>query len=332
MALSKPTREEILDLLSREADFERSSISGRKATKDSQPRQGEMPAYAYRDLTESIRHGQVHYVVSSYATPIAWVTDNGVVLPDVTYSTTTSVHQKLVRQAFPTEVKAEAPATEQTDQYAELGEDDLISLASDLSSRLSTIHGEMVRQDTTLELVAVVGALKARRDASAPVRARIGEYLRQQDMVETQRQTKLKSPYSSQTADKEPFENIDELHADPYVPTAVLRLSDLAQVVQPLVRDTESEFFAEQQARLAVVLEHNPKLPQMQQNILRCVAEGHYRSSRGLGGSHAYFHRGDCANDRGNGNTMNALLKRGFVTTYTVAYQTTKLMLKKPSA
>ncbi|MEU8327329.1 hypothetical protein [Micromonospora sp. NPDC048839] len=41
------------------------------------------------------------YIVSSYGTPIAWVTHaRKVVIPDVTYSSTTTRHQRVVREAL----------------------------------------------------------------------------------------------------------------------------------------------------------------------------------------------------------------------------------------
>jgi hypothetical protein len=221
------------------------------------------------------------------------------------------------------------PAKYSSSQYTELAEDDLIELASTLGARLGEIRSEVIRQDTTAELVAVVGALKARREATAPARERIGEYLRQQNLVEADRLKAMASPYSSQTTKKEPFENIDDLRADPYVKAAVLRLSDIAAVVQPVVRDTEAEFYAEQQSRLAYYLEHNPSLPEKQKNILRCIAQGHYKLDRGWGGDRSYRHSsyGECETDRGNGNTMNSLLKKGFTTTRTHGATGSILML-----
>ncbi len=51
---------------------------------------GRMPQEDRDDLNRSI----VVYVVYSYATPIAWVTDSGVVVnPQTSYSPTTSRHQ-----------------------------------------------------------------------------------------------------------------------------------------------------------------------------------------------------------------------------------------------
>lgn len=52
---------------------------------------------ALSDLAGMSRNSSV-YIVYSYGTPIGWVTsDNEVVIPDVTYSRTTSRHQNMVR-------------------------------------------------------------------------------------------------------------------------------------------------------------------------------------------------------------------------------------------
>jgi hypothetical protein len=49
-----------------------------------------------REFVESARSAR--YVIRSYATPIAWLARDGQwVVPDVTYSPTTSRHQSLVR-------------------------------------------------------------------------------------------------------------------------------------------------------------------------------------------------------------------------------------------
>lgn len=41
-----------------------------------------------------------NYVVNSYGTPIAWHGDNGWTVPDQKHSSTTSVHQGIVRRAL----------------------------------------------------------------------------------------------------------------------------------------------------------------------------------------------------------------------------------------
>lgn len=46
----------------------------------------------YRDAVRAAR-----YVVFSYRTPIAWLTDTGWTVPDVRYSRTTSRHQSVAR-------------------------------------------------------------------------------------------------------------------------------------------------------------------------------------------------------------------------------------------
>lgn len=106
MALSAKNRNEIVCLIGRETDFERSGISGRKVfTPTDTPRQGEMEQGQYDFLLRQIGRGYVRYVVFSYQTVIAWVYKNGsVALPDVFHSSTTSQHQKMVRDAFPDEL------------------------------------------------------------------------------------------------------------------------------------------------------------------------------------------------------------------------------------
>jgi len=167
-----------------------------------------------------------------------------------------------------------------------------------------------------MEMVAIAQALKARRDATAPARARIGEYLRQQGLVEAKYRRDLAnaSEYTQQHA-KAPVQDLDVIHTDAYVPAATLCLSDVVALVQPVVRDTKAEFYAEQERRLTVLLErHRRLMPEKQQNILRCIAKGHYSYLGGWGGGSRYIHRdsdnGETCGDHGNGNTMNALLNR----------------------
>lgn len=53
------------------------------------------------DIIEAREVRAYVYVVLSYGTPIAWVTsDRVVVIPDATYSTTTTKHQNMVREAL----------------------------------------------------------------------------------------------------------------------------------------------------------------------------------------------------------------------------------------
>jgi hypothetical protein len=231
--------------------------------------------------------------------------DDLIILVDRKFTATTSQHQKMVVEAFDKvsslmpEPQAEAPVQEapKASQYAELTEDELIELADDLA--------HLTKADKTL--VAVVEALKARRDATAPARRRIGEYLRQQGITQAKYEADLASPheYTRKNARK-PEDVISSVHTDEWVNTAALRLSDLQRLVTPLVRDTKSEFFEEQQARLEAwkrTAEY-AKLPEKQRALMKCTAEGHiehgYRGWRGTE---------KCCQDV-HGSTMSSFTKK----------------------
>lgn len=60
---------------------------------------GQLPEPYLSELRQNLIDYRVLYVVYSYATPIAWVLDDEtIVIPDVTYSATTSRHQGIVRK------------------------------------------------------------------------------------------------------------------------------------------------------------------------------------------------------------------------------------------
>lgn len=63
---------------------------------------GQMPE-PYAEQFKTLRDaGLLAYVVMSYVTPIAWVTTGGqTIIPDVSYSMTTSHHQSLCRVYLP---------------------------------------------------------------------------------------------------------------------------------------------------------------------------------------------------------------------------------------
>lgn len=54
---------------------------------------GHMPNPWRTQYDEAWKAGKLDYVVYSYATPIAWHTEDGWVIPDIKYSATTSHHQ-----------------------------------------------------------------------------------------------------------------------------------------------------------------------------------------------------------------------------------------------
>lgn len=182
-------------------------------------------------------------------------------------------------------------------QYAELGEDDLIDL-------LIPAPGQAITERKAMEMVAIAQALKARREETAPARRRIGEYLRHQAINEADYQRTKDSPYSST---KEPRDVLDEIRADAYANTARLRLSDLCKVVQPVVRDSEHEFYM-QQATLQSGLDTD-KLPEKQAALVPCIAKGHVSHY----GSDNYSGKNGCTCARPDGRTVNALLNKDFI-------------------
>lgn len=157
----------------------------------------------------------------------------------------------------------------QVSQYSELTEDELIELADDLGDAVLASE-----RRATQELVAIIRSLKSRRDATAPARRRIGEYLRQQGIVEAKYEKDIRSDsdYAKRNAKPVP-EVLDELRSDTYAGIAKLRFSDLRMLVTPVVRDTKAEFEAEQQRRLE--LWQAEELPEKQAAVLECLAKGH---------------------------------------------------------
>jgi len=193
-------------------------------------------------------------------------------------------------------------------QYTELTEDELIELASDLGSRLGETWSQLAQRGITDELVAVVGALKVRREASAPARRRVGEYLRQQAMVQAKYDTDMQGSDYAQKRAKKPEQLLAHISEDEWVPSATLLLADLQRLATPLVRDTKAEFFEEQEARLAAWLETDEykKLTDKQKVILPCIAKGHIKHSyRGWRGE-----ADGCTCREIHGTTMNAFVEK----------------------
>lgn len=339
MALNQQNRAEAVSLMRRTVDFERSGISGRMSQQDSQPRKGDLPHDVYKKLIADIReHGNV-YIVFSYTTPIAWVNPGGlVILPEIRYSTTTSRHQKMVREAYGDErinVRGISSAPKpNTSQYAELTEDELIELAT-----------QKAESGSTSELAAVLGALKIRREVSAPSRARIAEYLRQQAIVQAehdadviaQEKNKAEGRKFYGTPKKAPEDVLDEVRADEYAKTARLRLADLQRLVTPVVRDTKAEFYAEQEDRLQQWV-GSKRVTEKQAALLPCIAAGHissHRSSGGYSGDHTgTWNDGTrCQTcQRPDGRIMRALLDKNVITTRPSLgwNHPSAMMLKKP--
>jgi hypothetical protein len=309
MARLSDQKTDAIRLMSSGTNFERPGISGQECTKDASPRREEMPEELHQKLLASIARDEVRYVVFSYRTVIAWVLRNGaVVMPEHTYSKVTTMQQGWVRQAFGDRVISDIPdAVEapksKASQYAVLGEDDLIGLAAELGDLLQHGHQDFL-QSRLSDLTAVLEALKIRREATAPARRRIGEYLRHVAINEAEYERTKDNRYSNA---KEPRDIVDEIRADAYAATARLRLTDLSQVVEPTVRDSQHEFYA-QQATIQSGLDTD-KLPEKQAALVPCVARGHITSHS----DGRYSGERGCTCHLLDGRTVNALMKRDFI-------------------
>jgi hypothetical protein len=65
------------------------------------PPMGRLPEEYQKQLKMQIESGLVKFMIYSYGTPIAWVLYSGTwIVPDVSYSVTTSHHQGIVRTAI----------------------------------------------------------------------------------------------------------------------------------------------------------------------------------------------------------------------------------------
>lgn len=73
------------------------------------PYVGHLPRRLADILNERFRAGAIAQVIYSYSTPIAWLDAGAWIVPDVTYSTTTSVkHQTHLYQLRPSYIPADA--------------------------------------------------------------------------------------------------------------------------------------------------------------------------------------------------------------------------------
>lgn len=61
---------------------------------------GQLPEPYRSELEEDALNGLITYVVYSYQTPIAWVSDDMWTVPRVRYSNSTAKHQGIVRAAI----------------------------------------------------------------------------------------------------------------------------------------------------------------------------------------------------------------------------------------
>lgn len=198
-------------------------------------------------------------------------------------------------------------------QYEELTQDELVNLADELGHQAVSSQGSQEGKRILLELAAVLGALKARNDAGAPARRRIGEYLRQVSIKENEKVYlgQGKGEDGGSYGRKKVDDLINSLRVDQYSGAGNLLLSDIRFLVPTLVRDTKAEFFEKQEARAAGWLEtpEGKKLPEKQKAVLPCVAKGHIQYDyRGWRGTQS------CC-QRTHGATLAALAKKTKIVT-----------------
>jgi hypothetical protein len=230
-------------------------------------------------------------------------------MPEHTYSKVTTMQQGWVREAFGDRVISdipdvvEAPKAKASPPVRRAGRGRPDRLAAELGDLLQHGHQDFL-QSRLSDLTAVLEALKIRREATAPARRRIGEYLRHVAINEVAYERTKDSAYSNAKA---PRDIVDEIRADAYAATARLRLTDLSQVVEPTVRDSQREFYA-QQATIQSGLDTD-KLPEKQAALVPCVARGHITSH----GDGRYSGERGCTCHLLDGRTMNALVKRDFI-------------------
>lgn len=196
-----------------------------------------------------------------------------------------------------------APVGPAADQYAELTEDELIGLAFDLSPAVLASERREAEQ-----LVAVVKALKARRDGSKENRDRIAEYLRHVQIKQDKYDADMASTsnYAQRNARK-PEDVVDSIREDEWTRGATLRLTDIQRLVTPVVRDTKAEYFEQQAAWLEEwkTRAEYQKLPDKQKEILEGAALGQVTES------YSGWSNGGV---RIHGGTMNSLLGKKIFT------------------
>lgn len=91
--MKRVNQRQAIGCIARGEQFEAAALSGGPNRHDT----GQLPD-CFREL---FAHDRPSYVVYSYATPIAWVTDRGDVrIPETKYSVTTSKHQSYARQGL----------------------------------------------------------------------------------------------------------------------------------------------------------------------------------------------------------------------------------------
>lgn len=127
---------------------------------------------------------------------------------------------------------------------------------------------------------------------------RVSEYMRQKKLYDE----------SYAQRNKTPGDVIETLHEDKYAHRISLRYSDIEALAPIIDWDSEGAFWAEQDRRLALVLERNPKLTDRQKATLEQIAHQERRVS--------YSSKYGANYGALDGRVVNGLEKRGLVTSW----------------
>jgi hypothetical protein len=96
MTTTRTSNQKAGDLIADRVGFTGNNLYGVVQPFDSVVYQtGQLPI----EFEQQLRLDKPFYIVYSYTTPIAWVSDKGWFIPEVKYSVTTSKHQNYVRRA-----------------------------------------------------------------------------------------------------------------------------------------------------------------------------------------------------------------------------------------
>lgn len=101
MGLSLKTKQAIQDGVDDQKEFKIGNISGESMLGVSDIKYGRLGDPYRTQLQQLFKARIVSYIIYSYGTPIAWMTMHGTwVMPEESYSSTTTHHQNVVRAAI----------------------------------------------------------------------------------------------------------------------------------------------------------------------------------------------------------------------------------------
>lgn len=101
MRLGIKTKQAIQDAVDDQKEFKIGNISGESCKVGNMSQYGRLNEPYRGQLQGLFKARLVRFIIYSYGTPIAWVTQHGTwIVPEVNYSPTTSHHQSVVKLAI----------------------------------------------------------------------------------------------------------------------------------------------------------------------------------------------------------------------------------------